>query len=204
MRFIIFCNFVVIIITIFISLNITKMKKIKVMFTAFIAVVMLSLGFTYEASAQGGLSSILNVFSGAASATSSGQSAGAALNALYKQYKADGKLNLSNITTLANATTLATSIQGLKGKKITSTYCKDFAKGLVTGSSSTITPNESTSVTSALSKLADGSALTKLLSSPAVSQTTSAVSNAATTATSKIENATEIANSITNVLKLLK
>ena len=72
-------------------------------------------------------------------ATSNGQAAGVALKALYTQYKADGKLDMGNLTNLMNLTTLATNVQGLKGQSNKSAFYMDFAKGLVLGSNNLVT-----------------------------------------------------------------
>ena len=63
----------------------------------------------------------------ASAATSNGQAAGAALKALYTQYKADGKIDLSNINNIMNLAALANNVKDLKGKTNKSAFYKDFA-----------------------------------------------------------------------------
>ena len=46
----------------------------------------------------------------APAATTNGQAAGAALKALYSQYKADGKLDMANLTNIMNLATLANNV----------------------------------------------------------------------------------------------
>lgn len=126
-----------------------------------------------------------------ASAATSGQKAGAALKSLYSQYKADGKVDMSNLTTLTNLATLATNVQGLKGQSDKSTFYKDFAKGLVLGSNNLVTNSTSSSVMSGLSNLANNVDLSSL-------------TNVSAKADTAVENATDIASSVTNILNLFK
>lgn len=136
-------------------------------------------------------------------AETSGQKAGAALKSLYTQYKADGKVDMSNLTTLTNLATLATNVQDLKGQSDKSVFYKDFAKGLVLGSDNLVTDSMSSSVMSGLSNLANNVDLSSLTSSA-----TSSIANSLTTVSTKadtaVENATEIATSVTNILNLFK
>ena len=62
-----------------------------------------------------------------APATSEGQAAGVALKALYTQYKADGKLDMANLTNIMNLATLANNVKDLKGQTNKSAFYKDFA-----------------------------------------------------------------------------
>ena len=64
-------------------------------------------------------------------ATANGQAAGAALKSLYTQYKADGKMDMSNLNNMLNLATLANNVKGLKGMTDKSTFYKEFAIGLV-------------------------------------------------------------------------
>ena len=64
-------------------------------------------------------------------ATSEGKQAGIALKALYTQYKADGKFDMTNLNNLMNLTTLSNKIKGLKGKSNKSSFYKDFLSGLI-------------------------------------------------------------------------
>lgn len=137
------------------------------------------------------------------SAATSGQKAGAALKSLYSQYKADGKVDMSNITTLTNLATLAANVQGLKGQSDKSAFYKDFAKGLVLGSNNLVTNTTSSTVMSGLSNLANNVDLSGLASS-ATSSITNSLANASEKAGTAVENASEIASSVTNILNLFK
>lgn len=143
-------------------------------------------------------------------ATTNGQAAGAALKALYTQYKADGKLDMGNLTNLMNLTTLATNVQGLKGQSDKGTFYKDFASGLVLGSSNLVTSTNSTSVMSGLTNLVENVDLSGLTASAeekaqsATSTLTEKLAGASDKANTAVENATEIAGAVTNILNLFK
>lgn len=138
--------------------------------------------------------------------TTNGQAAGVALKGLYTQYKADGKLDMGNLNNLINLTTLANNIKDLKGMSNKSAFYKEFAAGLVTGSNNLVTSSNSTSVMNGLSSLVNNVDLSGLTAkaesgTAAVTEKLSAVSGKATTA---VENANEIATSVTNILNLFK
>ena len=143
-------------------------------------------------------------------ATSNGQAAGVALKALYTQYKADGKLDMGNLTNLMNLTTLATNVQGLKGQSNKSAFYMDFAKGLVLGSNNLVTESNSSSVMSGLTNLVNNVDLSGLTASAeekassAASALTEKLTGASEKANTAVENATEIAGAVTNILNLFK
>lgn len=135
----------------------------------------------------------------ASAATSNGQAAGAALKALYTQYKADGKIDLSNINNIMNLAALANNVKDLKGKTNKSAFYKDFAAGLVTGSNSLVTSSNSTAVMNGLSKLVNNVDLTALQG-----KASEVVENVTTKGSAALEDANQIATSVSSVLKLLK
>ena len=143
-------------------------------------------------------------------ATTNGQAAGAALKALYTQYKADGKLDMGNLTNLMNLTTLATNVQGLKGQSNKSAFYMDFAKGLVLGSNNLVTESNSSSVMSGLTNLVNNVDLSGLTASAedkaqsAASTLTEKLAGASDKANTAVENATEIAAAVTNILNIFK
>lgn len=143
-------------------------------------------------------------------ATTDGQAAGVALKALYTQYKADGKLDMGNLTNLVNLTTLATNVQGLKGQSNKSTFYIDFAKGLILGSNNLVNESNSSTVMTGLTNLVDNVDLSGLTASAeekagaAVSAVTGALSGASEKANTAVENATEIASAVSNILNLFK
>lgn len=145
-----------------------------------------------------------------ATATSDGQAAGVALKALYGQYKADGKLDMSNLTNLMNLAALATSVQNLKGQTDKTTFYKDFVKGLITGSNNLVNENNSTSIMSGLQNLVNNVDLSGLTASAeekaesAAATLTEKLAGASEKANTAVENATEIAGAVTNILNLFK
>ena len=145
-----------------------------------------------------------------APATSDGQAAGVALKALYGQYKADGKLDMSNLTNLMNLAALATSVQNLKGQTDKTTFYKDFVKGLISGSNNLVNENNSTSIMSGLQNLVNNVDLSGLTASAeekaesAAATLTEKLTGASEKANTAVENATEIAGAVTNILNLFK
>lgn len=143
-------------------------------------------------------------------ATSEGQAAGVALKALYGQYKTDGKLDMSNLTNLMNLAALATSVQNLKGQTDKTTFYKDFVKGLITGSNNLVNENNSTSIMSGLQNLVNNVDLSGLTASAeekaesAAATLTEKLTGASEKANTAVENATEIAGAVTNILNLFK
>ena len=143
-------------------------------------------------------------------ATSEGQAAGVALKALYGQYKTDGKLDMSNLTNLMNLAALATSVQNLKGQTDKTTFYKDFVKGLISGSNNLVNENNSTSIMSGLQNLVNNVDLSGLTASAeekaesAAATLTEKLTGASEKANTAVENATEIAGAVTNILNLFK
>ena len=74
-------------------------------------------------------------------AKSQGKAAGIALKDLFAQYKADGKLKVTNKKNVKNITILATNLKGLKGQSSKSTFYKEFAAGLILGSENLVNDN---------------------------------------------------------------
>ena len=81
---------------------------------------------------------------------SAGQNAGSALQALYSQYKADGKYDYTNLQNIMNTVTLIGNCEGLKQNYKEQGYLSDFSKGLIVGSLGLITQNNVQTVTSNL------------------------------------------------------
>lgn len=141
-----------------------------------------------------------------ATASTNGQAAGAALKSLYTQYKTDGKLDMSNLTNIMNLATLANNIKGLKGQTNKSAFYKDFAAGLVLGSSNLITSTNSNSVMSGLTNLVNNVDLSGLTSAAASTseKATNVLSMVSGKASTAVENANEIASSVSSILNLFK
>ncbi len=160
--------------------------------TAFAASSCGILSMTPGAPATGTPSTNVSAVNGSAN----GQAAGAALKALYAQYKADGnKLNMSNLQNILNLTTLATNVQGLKGITNKTDFYRDFAAGLVMGSNNLVSQTNSTSIMNGLQKLVNNVDLSALQGK---------AGNAAAKGTEVLENATTIANSVSSILKIFK
>ena len=139
-------------------------------------------------------------------ATANGKAAGAALRALYTQYKADGKMDMANLTNIANLATLASNVQDLKGQSDKSAFYKDFVAGLISGSNNLVTESNSGTVMSGLTNLVENvdlSGLTQKAETTATSLTDKLVS-ASDKAATAAENASDVANAVTNILNLFK
>lgn len=138
--------------------------------------------------------------------TTDGQTAGVALKSLYTQYKTDGKLDMSNLNNLLNLTALANSVKDLKGQSNKGSFYKEFAQGLILGSNNLVTSKNSTSVMSGLTNLVNNVDLSGLTEKAESTQekATTALSSLTGKTTTAVENASEIASSVTNILKLFK
>ena len=132
-------------------------------------------------------------------ATSNGKAAGAALKALYTQYKADGKLDMSNLTNIMNVATLANNVKGLKEQTSKTEFYKDFASELVTGSGNLVNSDNTSSIMNGLTNLVNNVDLSGLQD-----KATSAVTTATSKGSEVVENASAISESVTNILKLFK
>jgi hypothetical protein len=136
------------------------------------------------------------------SATANGKAAGAALKSLYTQYKADGKLDVKNLSNIVNLTTLASNVKGLKGLTDKSTFYKDFAAGLIVGSNNLITQNNSTAVMSGLTNLVNNVDLSALTDKAAdAQQQTAALQSNGTEAAQSLS---AVKDSVTSILGLFK
>ena len=90
------------------------------------------------------------VSSNQSAAITAGQSAGTALQALYTQYKADGKYDYTNLQNIMNTVTLIGNCEGLKQNYKEQGYLSDFGKGMIIGSLGLVTQNNVETVTSNL------------------------------------------------------
>ena len=98
-----------------------------------------------------------------------------------------------------NLAALANNVKDLKGKTNKSAFYKDFAAGLVTGSNSLVTSSNSTAVMNGLSKLVNNVDLTALQG-----KASEVVENVTTKGSAALEDANQIATSVSSILKLLK
>lgn len=127
-----------------------------------------------------------------------GQQSGVALKALYTQYKADGKIDFSNINNLLNIVNLSAQVQKItKAEKGTVDY-SDFSKGLIAGSVNLV--NE-------LNKEKVVDVLTQQLSKIDTSKITEAADKAQTTVntvTESINSVKEASSSVMEIINLFK
>ena len=74
----------------------------------------------------------------------SGQTCGVAIQQLYSAYRATGKIDLTNATTLSNALIVTTAYTNLKANKDNQEYRKSFTNGLIASSAGLITSANAT------------------------------------------------------------
>jgi hypothetical protein len=106
---------------------------------------------------------------------------------------------MANLTNIMNLATLANNVKDLKGQTNKSAFYKDFATGLVSGSGNLVTSANTSSVMSGLTSLVNNVDLSALQG-----KATDVVSNVTTKGTEAIENANQIASSVTGILNLFK
>ncbi|MCQ2333989.1 MAG: hypothetical protein MJZ88_05175 [Paludibacteraceae bacterium] len=111
-----------------------------------------------------------------------GKAAGAALKALYSQYKADGKFDYSNPNNILNTISLLDNCKQLKSNAKDGEYWKSFASGLILGSENLVTEDLANGVTEQLNTMMENIDTTKL--EKAKSNTMAAAGTVATCATS--------------------
>jgi len=85
--------------------------------------------------------------------TSAGKNTGTALLGLYDQYKADGKVDMTNASNILNIASLAANITDIKKAEKGTNYYKTFATGLITGSVDRVTNNTVDNVISGLTAI---------------------------------------------------
>lgn len=173
------------------------MKKIILFATA---IMMVSCGFMQNStssntSSQATTSSQKTTQTGNA-AVSAGQGAGNALQALYAQYKADGKYDYKNMQNVLNTVTLVANCEGLKENYKDKTYLKEFGKGMIASSLGLVTQNNVQTVTNSLVDM--------VKTNETVQNATSKVQEGANSAASYANTAAQYASSISSLLSLFK
>ena len=128
----------------------------------------------------------------AAPSVQTGTSAGTALAGLYRQYKADGKVDLTNINNIVNLAALATNAKGLKSQDAKSALVADFVTGLIAGSNNLVNQKNSTGVIDNLQTISglNLSSVTNAATAIAASTAASPVS-AANTASNNVAASTQ-------------
>lgn len=121
-----------------------------------------------------------------------GSQSGVALKALYNQYKADGKLDLSNLSNVANIMNVAAQAQQIKNAEKGSVNYTDFSKGLVEGATGLISDVNADAVVDGLKQ-----AVASKVDTEKVTEATDKAQTAAT-------NIAATASSITEIIKLFQ
>lgn len=128
-----------------------------------------------------------------------GQSAGTAMKNIFAQYCADGyRLDMSNFNNLLNIASLAANIQSIKEAETDKTYYKDYAQGLVLGSENLVTEENTAQVIDGLAGLAN------INLDGVTSGASEKVQEVKAEGAAVIQNATEIANSVSTLMSLFK
>ena len=173
------------------------MKKIILFATA---LMMAGCGFMQNSTSNGQSDQVQSTTTTTASssnaAMTAGQGAGNALQALYTQYKADGKYDYKNMQNALNTVTLIANCEGLKDNYKDKTYLTEFGKGLIASSLGLVTQNNVSTVTNSLVDMVKNSETVQNISSQAQSTANTAASYAGTAA--------QYAGSISNLLSLFK
>lgn len=171
------------------------MKKIILFATA---LMMAGCGFMQNSASNGQSDQVQSTTTTTASssnaAMTAGQGAGNALQALYTQYKADGKYDYKNMQNALNTVTLLANCEGLKDNYKDKTYLTEFGKGLIASSLGLVTQNNVSTVTNSLVDMVKNSETVQDISSQAQSTANTAASYAGTAA--------QYAGSISNLLSI--
>ncbi len=127
-----------------------------------------------------------------------GQQSGVALKALYAQYKADGKLDFSNLSNVANILNLSAQVQKVtKAEKGTVDY-SEFGKGLVAGSVNLVNELNQEQVVEVLTQQLGNIDTSKITEVAGQAQTT--VNNV----TESINSVKEASSSVMEIINLFK
>lgn len=138
---------------------------------------------------------ILGIGAKSGSASASGQASGAALKSLYSQYKADGQIDVTNLSNIMMLSQLANGIQSLKGVDDKSAFYTDFAAGLILGSDNLVTKQTANPITNTLQTLANG---TDLSSIAAAGVLAAAQNEQVSSAKQTVQQTTQAAQQTTN------
>ena len=161
---------------------------------------------TNQANAASALSSLLGGLSqsgaqaveAVSESYTAGQQSGVSLKALYNQYKADGKLDFSNLSNITNILNVSAQVQKIAQAEKGSVNYSDFSKGLIEGSLNLVNELNVEQVTETLVSQLGSIDTTKITETTDKAQT--AVSNISSTASSVATSA----SSIMEVLNLFK
>jgi hypothetical protein len=127
-----------------------------------------------------------------------GQQSGVALKALYTQYKADGKLDFSNLNNLLNIVNLSAQVQKItKAEQGTVDY-SEFGKGLVAGSVNLVNDINKDQVVNVLTQQLAKVDTSKITEVAGQAQTT------VNTVTETIGSVKEASSSVMEIINLFK
>lgn len=127
-----------------------------------------------------------------------GQQSGVALKALYTQYKADGKLDFSNLNNLLNIVNLSAQVQKItKAEQGTVDY-SEFGKGLVAGSVNLVNDLNKDQVVNLLTQQLAKVDTSKITEVAGQAQTT------VNTVTESINSVKEASSSVMEIINLFK
>ena len=150
-----------------------------------------------------GLEALAGLLGGAQSTAQSesytaGQQSGVTLKALYTQYKADGKIDFSNLSNIANILNLSAQVQKItKAEQGTVDY-SEFGQGLIAGSVNLVNEINQAQVVEVLTQQLGNIDTSKITEVAGQAQTT--VNNV----TETVGNVTETASSIMEIINLFK
>lgn len=122
-----------------------------------------------------------------------GQTMGMSMKALYSQYKAEGALNMNNLSTIANIAALSSACNTLKTNTKESAFYKEFLQGVVAGSSNMVTENTAESVVSSVASTVNNLDLSSIISA----------ATAGSTSNVPAATSNNVGSSITSLMSLL-
>lgn len=168
------------------------MKKTIILASAVAALVLTSCGFGKSATTNNTTSTTTTTTTTATAAdgVQMGKNAGMALENLAAQYKADGKLDMTNIMNIAQMLNLVGAAQQVYNNKSNKEYRQSFIKGMIANSINIDEMNAGTITDS----------LTDMMEETKVNELQSAMQKGQATAT-EVQN---VANSVTNIISMFK
>lgn len=177
----------------------------KILLSIVVGLALASCGSMQQVSENGGLSQSgapavvgVQAVEAVSESYTAGQQSGVSLKALYNQYKADGKLDFSNLSNITNILNVSAQVQKLTSAEKDSVSYSDFAKGLIEGSVNLVNDLNVEQVTETLVSQLGSIDTSKITETTDKAQT--AVSNISSTASSIATSA----SSIMEVLNLFK
>ena len=165
------------------------MKKAIFLASAVVALMLASCGFG-KSSTTNTTSTTTTTTATASDAAMMGKNAGMALDNLSMQYKADGKLDMSNIMNIANMLNLVGAAQQVYENKSSKEYRQGFVRGMIANSIN-IDELNAESITDSLEDMMEETKVAELQSAMQKGQATAV----------EVQN---VANSVSNIVSLFK